>query len=52
LTCYRRGIKIGTIDALIARLVIRHELTLLTTDRDFERLARIAPLELWRPAGR
>jgi len=50
--CRRRGIQIGTIDALIARLVIRHELTLLTTDRDFERLARIAPLELWRPAGR
>ena len=33
--CRRAGIQVGTIDALIAQLCIRHELTLLTTDGDF-----------------
>ena len=47
--CRRHGVQVGTIDSLIARLAIRHELTLLTTDRDFERTARLVPLELWRP---
>ncbi len=46
--CRRRGIQVGTIDALIARLAIRHDLVLLTTDRDFERIAEIGPLALWR----
>jgi len=47
--CRRRGLQVGTIDALIARLGIRHGLTLLTTDRDFEGLARREPLSLWSP---
>lgn len=46
--CRGRGIQIGTIDALLARICIRHELVMLSTDRDFEHLARIAPLRLWR----
>ena len=29
--CRRAGVQIGTIDALLARLCIRHQLTLLTT---------------------
>lgn len=45
--CRRRGIQIGTIDALLAQLCIRHELVMLSTDRDFEHLATIAPLRLW-----
>jgi len=45
--CRRRGLQIGTIDALLARLCIRYELVMLSTDRDFEHLARIAPLRLW-----
>jgi len=45
--CRRRGVQIGTIDALLARLCIRHELVMLSTDRDFEFLATIAPLRLW-----
>ena len=44
--CRRKGVQIGTIDALIAQLCIRHELALLTTDRDFERMSRICPLKL------
>ncbi len=46
--CRRRGIQVGTIDALLAQLAIRHALVLLTTDRDFEPLAELGALELWR----
>lgn len=44
--CRRRGVQVGTIDALIARLCLRHDLGLLTTDDDFFHLSRIAPLRL------
>ncbi len=47
-TCRRRGLQIGTIDALLAQLCIRYQLTLLTTDQDFVAAARVAPLKLWR----
>lgn len=47
-TCRRRGVQLGTVDALIAALCIRHHLTLLTADEDFEHAAAIIPLELWR----
>jgi len=46
-TCRRRGLQIGTIDALLAALCLHHELTLLTTDRDFHRMAEIVPLGVW-----
>ena len=46
--CRRRGVQIGTIDALLARLCIRHDLTMLTTDEDFRHLARLSELRLWR----
>jgi predicted nucleic acid-binding protein len=46
--CRRRGVQIGTIDALLARLAIRHGLQLLTADRDFEAMARHCPLSLVR----
>jgi predicted nucleic acid-binding protein len=46
--CRRSGVQIGTIDALIAQLCIRHDLTLLTTDTDFRRLAAHSELRLWR----
>jgi predicted nucleic acid-binding protein len=45
--CRPRGARIGTIDALIAQLCIRHGLTLLTTDRDFEAVAAHTSLTLW-----
>ena len=47
--CRRRGIQIGTIDALIASLCMRHDLALLTTDQDFARIARHDPLALLTP---
>jgi predicted nucleic acid-binding protein len=45
--CRRGGIQIGTIDALLAQLCIRHDLTMLTTDRDFRHLAAHCALKLW-----
>ena len=47
--CRRRGIQVGTIDALLAQLCIRHDLTLLTADADFRRLRDVRPLNLWEP---
>ena len=46
--CRRSGVQIGTIDALLAQLCIRHELTLLTTDNDFIRAAPHCSLRVWR----
>jgi predicted nucleic acid-binding protein len=48
-TCRRKGIQVGTIDALFAELCIRHELLILTTDKDFRNIATIAPLLVWVP---
>lgn len=45
--CRQRGVQAGTIDALLAQLCIRHELTMLTTDRDFQAIAHIVPLRVW-----
>jgi len=47
-TCRRAGIQVGTIDALLAQLCIRHDLTLLTTDNDFLHAASHCPLKVWR----
>ncbi len=46
--CRRNGVQLGTIDALLVQLAIRHELALLSTDRDFEHAADHVPLQLWR----
>lgn len=48
--CRRAGIQIGTIDALLVQLCIRHDLTLLTTDADFALAAQHCPLRVWRSA--
>ncbi len=47
-SCRRRGTQVGTIDALLAQLCIRNELTMLTTDADFARVAEHHPLQRWR----
>lgn len=49
--CRRSGAQIGTIDALLAQLCIRHGLTMLSTDRDFLAVAKLCPLKLWQPIG-
>ena len=46
--CRRAGVQTGTIDALLAQLCIRHQLTMLTTDKDFGRVAAHSSLRLWR----
>jgi predicted nucleic acid-binding protein len=46
--CRRAGVQIGTIDALLAQLCIRHELTLLTSDKDFSRAAVHCSLRIWK----
>ncbi|HEX3475815.1 MAG TPA: PIN domain-containing protein [Kofleriaceae bacterium] len=48
-TCRRKGIQIGTIDALLIQLCCRHELTMLATDQDYDHAARHVPLSCWRP---
>lgn len=44
--CRRKGVQIGTIDALIARLAIRFELALLTTDKDFRNMSKHVDIDL------
>ena len=50
--CRRAGVQVGTIDALLAQLCLRHELTLLSTDKDFKSVAKHCALRLWSaPSG-
>ena len=46
--CRRAGVQIGTIDALLAELCIRHGLTMLTTDNDFSLVTARFPLQMWK----
>jgi predicted nucleic acid-binding protein len=46
--CRRAGVQIGTIDALLAELCIRHDLTMLTSDNNFTRIANHCALKVWR----
>jgi predicted nucleic acid-binding protein len=46
--CRRAGIQAGTIDALLTQLCIRHELTLLTSDNDFQHISKHCELRVWR----
>jgi predicted nucleic acid-binding protein len=46
--CRRNGVQIGTIDALLAQLCIRHDLTMLTNDNDFKRIADHSALRAWK----
>jgi predicted nucleic acid-binding protein len=45
--CRRSGVQIGTIDAVLAQLCIRHDLTMLTADADFARIAIHSALRVW-----
>ncbi len=47
--CRRSGVQLGTIDALLAQLCIRHDLTMLTTDDDFSIAAKYCALRVWKP---
>jgi len=45
--CRRGGIQVGTMDALLAQLCIRHNLARLTADNDFRTVARRTALMVW-----
>jgi predicted nucleic acid-binding protein len=45
--CRRAGIQIGTVDALLARLCVRHGLVMLSADQDFRLMAPTAGLTIW-----
>ena len=49
--CRRKGVQIGTIDALLAQLCLRYDLTMLTADKDFSHVAEHAALKIWAPEG-
>jgi len=44
--CRRKGVQIGTIDALIAQLSLRYKLSLLTADKDFKHIGKAVKLKL------
>ena len=46
-TCRRAGVQLGTVDALIAQLCIRHDAVLLSTDKDFVHAAKHCKLKVW-----
>jgi predicted nucleic acid-binding protein len=45
--CRRSGVQIVTIDALLAQLCIRHDLTMLTSDDDFRHVSSHSALRVW-----
>ncbi len=45
--CRKKGVQVGTIDALLAQLCIRHELQMLTTDHDFTYVSKVVRLTIW-----
>ena len=46
-TCRRNGIQIGTIDAVLIQLCLRHDLVLLSTDNDFQSASKQIKFRLW-----
>lgn len=44
--CRRAGIVGSVVDMLICAIAVRHDLAVFTTDRDFERYAKVIPIRL------
>ena len=44
--CRRKGVQVGTIDVLLAQLCLRHDLAILTADRDFRRIGELVPIRV------
>lgn len=44
--CRRKGVQVGTIDALIAQLSLKYNLSLVTTDKDFKHMSEVVKLKL------
>jgi len=49
--CRRKGVQIGTIDAVLIQLCLRHDLVLLSTDSDFRSASRHVKFRLWSGAA-
>ena len=45
--CRKKGVQVGTIDALLAQVCLRYDLTMLTTDKDFALMAKYCELRLF-----
>ncbi len=45
--CRRAGVQVGTIDALLIQLCLRHDLVLLSTDQDFRSAAKHVAFKHW-----
>ncbi len=45
--CRRRGVQLGTIDALLAQICVRHRLVMLSADDDFKHAAKHVALKVW-----
>jgi hypothetical protein len=50
-TCRRNGVQIGTIDAVLIQLCLRHDLVLLSTYNDFRSASRHVKFRLWGGAA-
>ncbi|MCC7151835.1 MAG: PIN domain-containing protein [Rubrivivax sp.] len=50
--CRQAGVQLGTVDALLAQLAVRHDLSLLTTDKDFTHAAKHCALRVWPAKAR
>ena len=50
-TCRRNGVQIGTIDAVLIQLCLRHDLVLLSTDDDFRSASKYVKFRLWNGAA-
>ena len=48
--CRRNGVQLGTIDAILAQICIRHGMTMLTADRDFLMASKHCALRVWEPS--
>jgi predicted nucleic acid-binding protein len=46
-SCRRNGVQIGTIDAVLIQLCVRHELILLSADHDFRSASKHIKFRLW-----
>jgi predicted nucleic acid-binding protein len=46
--CRRAGVQVGTIDALLIQLCARHDLVMLTTDRDLRLATRHCDFRVWQ----
>jgi predicted nucleic acid-binding protein len=46
-TCRRNGVQIGTIDAVLIQLCLKHDLVLLSSDNDFRSASKHIRFRLW-----